>query len=201
VGSRQGRGPREELDRVLYELADGSASQQSRCRRTCLGRRPEILQALGQPDDVSWDNVAPGRTVEAAGIAPAAPLFPRVDAPTAAARDRYARAPRRARRSEGRARARTPPPAVERGLSIGTGLEVDARDVGDRGRTSRAFASPQVSTRTRRPTASRSTRCSTSASSPSARSGSTSTATTRRATSSGASSPAARAGSGASASR
>jgi hypothetical protein len=45
----------------------------------------EILRALGQLDDVSWSGVAPGLTVEADGIEPAAPLFPRVDAPTAAA--------------------------------------------------------------------------------------------------------------------
>jgi hypothetical protein len=46
---------------------------------------PEILRALGQPDELSWESVAPGRTVQADGVEPAAPLFPRVDAPTAAA--------------------------------------------------------------------------------------------------------------------
>jgi methionyl-tRNA synthetase len=75
----------EELDRVLYELADGLRIATVALSAYLPRSAPEILQALGQPDDVSWDNVAPGRTVEAAGIAPAAPLFPRVDAPTAAA--------------------------------------------------------------------------------------------------------------------
>jgi hypothetical protein len=44
-----------------------------------------ILQALGQSDDVAWENVEAGRTVPVDGIEPATPLFPRVDAPTAAA--------------------------------------------------------------------------------------------------------------------
>jgi len=45
----------------------------------------DILRALGQPEELSWESVAPGRTVQADGVEPAAPLFPRVDAPTAAA--------------------------------------------------------------------------------------------------------------------
>jgi methionyl-tRNA synthetase len=74
-----------ELDRVLYELVDGlriaTVSLSSFLPKSSL----EILRALGQPDDLSWDNVAPGRTAEADGIEPAVPLFPRVDSPTAAA--------------------------------------------------------------------------------------------------------------------
>jgi methionyl-tRNA synthetase len=74
-----------ELDRVLYELADGLRIATVALAAFLPRSAPEILRALGQPDDLSWDNVAPGRTVEAEGIEPAAPLFPRVDAPTAAA--------------------------------------------------------------------------------------------------------------------
>ena len=43
-----------------------------------------ILEALGQPADLAWEGVAGGRTIAADGIEPAAPLFPRVDAPTPA---------------------------------------------------------------------------------------------------------------------
>ena len=74
-----------ELDRVLYELADGLRIATVALSAYLPRSAPEILRSLGQPGDVSWSNVAPGRTVEADGIAPAAPLFPRVDAPTAAA--------------------------------------------------------------------------------------------------------------------
>jgi methionyl-tRNA synthetase len=75
----------QELDRVLYELADGVRIATVALAAYLPKSAPEILGALGQSDDVSWSNVAPGRTVEADGIEPAAPLFPRVDAPTAAA--------------------------------------------------------------------------------------------------------------------
>jgi methionyl-tRNA synthetase len=74
-----------ELDRVLYELADGVRIATVALFAYLPKSAPEILRALGQPADVSWDSVAPARTVEADGIEPAAPLFPRVDSPTAAA--------------------------------------------------------------------------------------------------------------------
>jgi methionyl-tRNA synthetase len=74
-----------DLDRVLYELADGLRIATVALFAYLPKSATEILRALGQPDEVSWDRVAPGRTVEADGIEPAAPLFPRVDAPTAAA--------------------------------------------------------------------------------------------------------------------
>lgn len=74
-----------DLDRVLYELADGIRIAAVALSAYLPRSTPEILRALGQPDDVSWSKVAPGLTVQAEGIEPAAPLFPRVDAPTAAA--------------------------------------------------------------------------------------------------------------------
>jgi methionyl-tRNA synthetase len=74
-----------ELDRVLYELADGLRVVAVALHSYVPETSARILEALGQPPDVSWEQVAPGRTVAATGIEPAAPLFPRVDAPTAAA--------------------------------------------------------------------------------------------------------------------
>jgi methionyl-tRNA synthetase len=73
-----------ELGVVLHDLADGL-----RCVGVALAAfvprsSAAILAALGQPDDLSWENVAPGRTAPAEGIEPAAPLFPRIDAPAPA---------------------------------------------------------------------------------------------------------------------
>ena len=74
-----------DLDRVLYELADGLRIATVALSAYLPKTAPQILRALGQPEDVAWTKVARGLTVQAEGIAPAAPLFPRVDAPTAAA--------------------------------------------------------------------------------------------------------------------
>jgi methionyl-tRNA synthetase len=46
---------------------------------------PRILHALGQPQDFDWSSVTPGKTVETEDVEPASPLFPRVEAPAAAA--------------------------------------------------------------------------------------------------------------------
>jgi hypothetical protein len=43
-----------------------------------------ILEALQQPGELSWENVAPGRTQPVDGIDAVPPLFPRLDAPAAA---------------------------------------------------------------------------------------------------------------------
>jgi methionyl-tRNA synthetase len=72
------------LDQVLFDLVDGL-----RCIAVALSAfvpqtSVAILEALSQPGDLAWENVAPGRTVDAAGIEPAPPLFPRLDAPAAA---------------------------------------------------------------------------------------------------------------------
>jgi methionyl-tRNA synthetase len=74
-----------QLDRVLYELADGVRIATIALSAYLPQAAPQILRALGQPDDLSWANVEAGRTASVDGVAPAAPLFPRVDAPTAAA--------------------------------------------------------------------------------------------------------------------
>jgi methionyl-tRNA synthetase len=75
----------DELDRVLYDLADGLRVAAVALSAYLPRTAPLILQALGQPEDLAWENVEAGLTVAAEGIEPATPLFPRVDAPTAAA--------------------------------------------------------------------------------------------------------------------
>jgi len=74
-----------ELDRVLYDLVDGLRVATIALAAYLPKTAPAVLQALGQPDDLSWELVEAGRTAPADGIEPAAPLFPRVDSPTAAA--------------------------------------------------------------------------------------------------------------------
>jgi methionyl-tRNA synthetase len=74
-----------ELDRVLYELADGLRAVAVALSAYIPETAEQILSALRQPVDLSWEVVAPARAVEADGIEAAPPLFPRVDAPTAAA--------------------------------------------------------------------------------------------------------------------
>jgi methionyl-tRNA synthetase len=74
-----------ELDRVLYDLADGLRVAAVALSAYLPRTAPLILQALRQSDDLAWENVEPGRTVSVDGIEPATPLFPRVDTPTPAA--------------------------------------------------------------------------------------------------------------------
>jgi methionyl-tRNA synthetase len=74
-----------DLDRVLYELADGLRAVAVALAAFVPGTSERLLAALRQPVEISWENVAAGRAVEAEGIEPAVPLFPRVDAPPAAA--------------------------------------------------------------------------------------------------------------------
>jgi methionyl-tRNA synthetase len=75
----------EELDRVLYELADGLRAVAVALSPYLPETSARILTALRQPDELSWELVAPGRAQSAEGIEAAEPLFPRVDLPTAAA--------------------------------------------------------------------------------------------------------------------
>jgi methionyl-tRNA synthetase len=74
-----------DLDRVLYELADGLRAVAVALAAFVPETSERLLTALRQPVDVAWEDVAAGRAVEAEGIEPALPLFPRVDAPPAAA--------------------------------------------------------------------------------------------------------------------
>ena len=73
-----------DLDRTLYELADGLRAIAIALSSYLPETAPRILEALRQPDDLAWEGVAPGRAAAAEGIEAAEPLFPRVDAPTAA---------------------------------------------------------------------------------------------------------------------
>jgi len=75
----------EELDRTLYDLADGLRAVAIALSAYLPETAPKILDALGQSDDLAWEGVAYGWTVAADGIEPAEPLFPRVELETAVA--------------------------------------------------------------------------------------------------------------------
>jgi methionyl-tRNA synthetase len=70
---------------VLYDLADGLRAVAVALAAYLPTTSARILEALGQPASVSWDEVAYGRTRAVEGLEPAAPLFPRVDEPATAA--------------------------------------------------------------------------------------------------------------------
>jgi methionyl-tRNA synthetase len=74
-----------ELDTVLYDLADGIVAVAVALAPYLPETAPRILEALRQPEDLSLDRVAAGAAEAVEGIEPAAPLFPRVDAPAPAA--------------------------------------------------------------------------------------------------------------------
>ena len=74
-----------ELDRVLYDLADGLTAVAVAVSPYLPETAPRILEALRQPADLSLERVRPQTAEQASGIEPAPPLFPRVDTPTAAA--------------------------------------------------------------------------------------------------------------------
>ena len=74
-----------ELDGVLYDLADGLRATAVALAAFVPETSALILAALRQGDDLSWTGVGAGKTSAVAGIEAAEPLFPRVDAPTAAA--------------------------------------------------------------------------------------------------------------------
>jgi methionyl-tRNA synthetase len=73
-----------ELDRVLFDLADGLRAVAVALAAYVPQTSAAILDALGQPQELGWEQVAPGRTSAAADIEAVPPLFPRVDAPAAA---------------------------------------------------------------------------------------------------------------------
>jgi methionyl-tRNA synthetase len=74
-----------ELDRTLYELADGLRAVAIALSPYLPETGPRILEALRQSEDLAWEGVAPGKAVPVEGIEPAAPLFPRVERPATAA--------------------------------------------------------------------------------------------------------------------
>jgi methionyl-tRNA synthetase len=73
------------LDDVLYTLVDGLRAVAVALAAYLPETSPRILEALGQPEDLAWENVAAGKTVPADGIEASAPLFPRIEAPATAA--------------------------------------------------------------------------------------------------------------------
>jgi methionyl-tRNA synthetase len=68
----------EQLDQVLHDLADGLRAAAVALWAYLPETSPKILEALGQPTDAAWERVAAGE-LEPATIAPAAPLFPRIE--------------------------------------------------------------------------------------------------------------------------
>ena len=75
----------DELTTVLYNLADGLTAVAVAVSPYLPESAPRILAALGQPvDDLSLDRIRRGTAIPTGGIEPAAPLFPRVELPTAA---------------------------------------------------------------------------------------------------------------------
>ncbi len=77
---------RPELESTLYDLVDGLRVVAVSLAAFLPETSSRILAALALDDtDLGWDEVASGRTDARSGIGPAAPLFPRIDSPTAAA--------------------------------------------------------------------------------------------------------------------
>jgi len=72
-----------ELDAILYDLADGLRISAIALAAYLPETAPKILEALGQPLDLGWENVVYGRLVPVGGIGAAPPLFPRVETLTA----------------------------------------------------------------------------------------------------------------------
>ncbi len=68
-----------DLDAVLFDLADGLRAVAVALASFLPVTSPAILRALGQPEDHAWEAVASGRLISVGGIAPAPPLFPRIE--------------------------------------------------------------------------------------------------------------------------
>jgi methionyl-tRNA synthetase len=69
----------DELDRTLYDLADGLRAVAVAVSSYLPETAPQLLAALGQPADLDWRGVAYGLATPADGVEAAAPLFPRVE--------------------------------------------------------------------------------------------------------------------------
>ncbi len=76
---------RAELEQTLYDLADGLRVVAVALASYVPETSSKILEALGASPSVDWGEVEYGRTPALSGMAPAPPLFPRVDAPAPAA--------------------------------------------------------------------------------------------------------------------
>lgn len=69
----------DELDRVLYDLADGLRALAVALHAYLPVASDKIFDALRQPRELEWDRASYGHIVHTDGIEPAPPLFPRVD--------------------------------------------------------------------------------------------------------------------------
>ena len=73
-----------ELHETLYTLVDGLRAAAVALSPYLPETAPRILAALGQPEETPWEEVAPNRSVDATGIEPSPPLFPRIETPVTA---------------------------------------------------------------------------------------------------------------------
>jgi methionyl-tRNA synthetase len=78
-------GRAEDLDRTLFDLADGLRAVAIALASYLPDTAQRILAALGQAEDLAWSGVAYGAAVAVAGIERAEPLFPRVELESAVA--------------------------------------------------------------------------------------------------------------------
>jgi methionyl-tRNA synthetase len=79
-------GKQDELEQTLYDLVDGIRVVAIALASYVPETAPRILSSIGaDADEIAWGEVEYGRTPARSGIVPAAPLFPRIDAPTTAA--------------------------------------------------------------------------------------------------------------------
>jgi methionyl-tRNA synthetase len=74
----------DELDQVLFDLADGLRATAIAVSAYLPETAPRILEALGQPADLDWAGLEYGRLRCADGIEAAPPLFPRIEQPAPA---------------------------------------------------------------------------------------------------------------------
>ena len=73
----------DELQATLYDLADGIRVVAIALASYVPDTSGRILEALGEnAGEIGWERVAYGLSRAKSGIAPAAPLFPRIDSPT-----------------------------------------------------------------------------------------------------------------------
>ena len=73
------------VDQVLYDLADGLRVCAVALAAYLPETAPKILDALGQPLELGWEQVEYGRLTPCDGIAAAPPLFPRLESAVDAA--------------------------------------------------------------------------------------------------------------------
>jgi len=73
-----------DLDRTLFDLADGLRALAVALAAYLPETAPRILAALGQPDGLEWERVRYGMCDPSAGIEAAPPLFPRIESPVRA---------------------------------------------------------------------------------------------------------------------